>query len=299
MKRGLVESLRRRFVDALQRGLFDEPPAAAEAVGAASTSAPAPEPATVGCPLPHPCAKRRARIAGVDLHYALRRTRRRTIGFVVGTEGLAVNAPKWVTLKDIDAAVAEKGRWILAKLAEQRERSLRTAAARIVWADGAQLRYLGRPITLQLDARHGLAEGEVVLDDGEPRALHVGLPRDAGEERVRDAVQSWLQREARRVFADRAAHFSARLGVRVTRLSLSSAKTRWGSASANGSVRLHWRLIEHPLPNIDYVVVHELAHLREMNHSANFWAVVREALPDFETARAKLRQHDPSAVNGP
>ncbi len=277
MKRGLVESLRRRFVDVLQGSLFDVPPepgpAAAEADG----------------PLRHPSANRRARIDGVDVHYAFRRSRRRTIGFVVGIDGLAVSAPKWVTLKDIDAAVAEKGRWILAKLAEQRERSLRTAEARIVWRDGAELHYLGRPVTLQLDSHHGLADGEVVLDDAEPRALHVGLPRDAGEERVRDAVQSWLQREARRVFADRAAHFSARLGVRVTRLSLSSATTRWGSASANGSVRLNWRLVHHPLPTIDYVVAHELAHLREMNHGPRFWAVVASVVPDYEAARNRLR----------
>jgi len=293
MKRGLVESLRRRFVDALQRGLFDEPPAAVAVPVPLPAMEPEPAAAEAEGPLRHPRANRRARIDGVDVHFAFRRSRRRTIGFVVGTDGLAVSAPKWVTLKDVDAAVAEKGRWILAKLAEQRERSLRTAEARMVWRDGAELHYLGRPVTLQLDGRHGVAEGEVVLDDAEPRALHVGLPHDAGEERVRDAVQSWLQREARRVFADRAAHFAARLGVRVTRLSLSSAKTRWGSASANGSVRLNWRLIEHPLPNIDYVVVHELAHLREMNHSAHFWAVVREALPDFETARTELKQDHP------
>src|SRR5207342_3561205 len=83
--------------------------------------------------------------------------------------------------------------------------------------------------------------------------LRVALPRDAGEAQIRDAVQSWLQREASRVFAERAAHFAALLGVRVKRLSLSSAATRWGIANANGSVRLHWRLIQHPLATIDYV----------------------------------------------
>jgi len=299
MKPGLVQQLRRRFVDALQRGLFDEPPSSAVKTQAEQEPEPTlalqsqpnaqPKTTTAEDALPHPRANRRTRIDGIEVHYALRRTRRRTIGFVVGAEGLAVSAPKWVTQKDIDAAVAEKGRWILAKLAEQRERSVRTDAARIVWQDGAQLRYLGRSITLQLDARHGLAAGEVVLDDTEPRALHVGLSRGATEERVRDAVQSWLQREARRVFAERAAHFAARLGVRVTRLSLSSAQTRWGSASASGAVRLHWKLIHHAMPTIDYVVAHELAHLREMNHSARFWDVVRSVVPDYEEARKTLR----------
>jgi predicted metal-dependent hydrolase len=75
----------------------------------------------------------------------------------------------------------------------------------------------------------------------------------------------------------------------VTRLSLSSASTRWGSASADGSIRLNWRLVHFGLPVIDYVVAHELAHLREMNHSEAFWDVVRSVMPDFEQARGTLR----------
>ena len=74
----------------------------------------------------------------------------------------------------------------------------------------------------------------------------------------------------------------------MTRLSLSSAATRWGSANANGAIRLHWRLIQLPLPTIDYVVAHELAHLREMNHSPRFWAVVRSVVPDYRAARRQL-----------
>ncbi|HEY9238395.1 MAG TPA: M48 family metallopeptidase, partial [Burkholderiaceae bacterium] len=102
-------------------------------------------------------------------------------------------------------------------------------------------------------------------------------------------VQSWLQRQARRVFDERIAHFAPRLRVRVRRLSLSSAQTRWGSASADGSIRLNWRLIHFALPSIDYVVAHELAHLRHMDHSPRFWDVVRSVLPDYEQARGSLK----------
>jgi predicted metal-dependent hydrolase len=76
----------------------------------------------------------------------------------------------------------------------------------------------------------------------------------------------------------------------MNRLTLSSASTRWGSASADGSIRLNWRLVHFGLPVIDYVVTHELAHLREMNHSAAFWDVVRSALPGYERALATLRE---------
>ena len=118
--------------------------------------------------------------------------------------------------------------------------------------------------------------------------LHVGLPQSAEPEQIRDVVQSWLQRQARRVFEERCAHFAPRLRVRVKRLALSSAHTRWGSANANGSMRLNWRLIHFALPIIDYVVAHELAHLRVMNHSPKFWDVVRSVVPDYEGARGML-----------
>jgi len=102
-------------------------------------------------------------------------------------------------------------------------------------------------------------------------------------------VQSWLQRQARRVFDERCRHFAQQLGVRVTRLALSSAQTRWGSASVDGSIRLNWRLIHFALPTIDYVVAHELAHLRHMDHSPRFWDVVRSVVPDYEQRRGGLK----------
>jgi predicted metal-dependent hydrolase len=276
----------RRIVDALQRGLFDE-----------DDRSPVVETPAAPDLSRHPRANRELVLEGRRIAFLLRRSRRRSIGFIVGAEGLSVSAPKWVALREIDAAVREKGGWILAKLAEQRERVSKIDAARIVWADGAELMFLGQPIRIALDARHGLAAGEVVLDGvadssiqgaASVRRLHVGLPRAASPERLRDAVQSWLQREARAVFEARCRHFAERLGVRVTRLSLSSAATRWGSASASGAIRLHWRLIHFPMATVDYVVAHELAHLREMNHSPKFWDVVRSVVPDYEAARGKL-----------
>jgi predicted metal-dependent hydrolase len=296
----------RRFVDSLQRGLFED---VAETPVEPAAADPAPADQAPADPLlRHPQATRELSLDGQRIAFQLTRVRRRSIGFVVAADGLTVRAPKWVALRDIDAAVREKQRWILARFAEQRERAARLVASRVVWRDGATIDYLGRPLTIVVAASGELAAGETALvastaggdtgsaqttatsvDSVAPRLL-VALPRDAGEAQIRDAVQSWLQREARRVFAERAAHFAERLGVRVKRLSLSSAATRWGSANANGAVRLHWRLIEHPLATIDYVVAHELAHLREMNHSARFWAVVRSVVPDYEQSRARLRR---------
>jgi predicted metal-dependent hydrolase len=229
--------------------------------------------------------------------YELRRARRRSIGFVVGVEGLSVAAPRWVGQADIDAALREKVAWILRKLAEQHERGQRLQAARVEWRDGTSIPFLGEPVVVVLAANPGRAKAGALLRTdpeaapGAPRlTLQLALPAQAAPEQIRDAVQSWLQRQARQIFEQRCAHFAGRLGVRMRRLSLSSARTRWGSASADGSVRLNWRLVHYGMPTIDYVVAHELAHLREMNHSPAFWGVVRSVLPDYQSSRVALRE---------
>ena len=244
----------------------------------------------------HPQAAREIRLNQHLVSYALKRARRGSIGFIVGMEGLSVNAPRWVGIGDIEAALQEKAGWILRKLHEQHDRARRLQAAKVDWRDGTLIPFLGENVIIVLDNRTTGA----VLNSGADTVqgqiagvarltLHVGLLESAEPQQIRDAVQSWLQRQARRIFEERCRHFAQQLGVRYTRLTLSSAQTRWGSASADGSIRLNWRLVHFALPTIDYVVTHELAHLREMNHSPRFWDVVRSVLPDYEHARGSLK----------
>ena len=240
----------------------------------------------------HPRGDREIRLHDHLIGYALKRVRRRSIGFIVGPDGLSVNAPKWVGLADIEAGLHEKSRWILKKLTEQRERAQRLQPARVDWRDGTSIPFLGEVVIIVLDPR---ATGAVLVTDalalpGLPKlTLHVGLPHAAAPEQIRDSVQSWLQRQARRIFDERCAHFAPLLRVRPSKISLSSAQTRWGSASGDGSIRLNWRLVHFAMPSIDYVVAHELAHLREMNHSPRFWDVVRSVMPDFKAVRGGLQ----------
>ncbi len=252
---------------------------------------PAPAEAAAHALLVHPRARQAIVLGGLNVGYELVRVRRCSIGMVVTAEGLSVRAPRWVGLGDIEAALQAKTRWLLGKLGEQGERQRRLAAGRIDWVDGACLPYLGETLVLRLDPQQrGLALREAAPDETPPgRRLLLGLPPQADALQVRDAVQAWLMKEARRVFLARLAHYAPTLGVQVRRLALSSAQTRWGSASADGSIRLNWRLIHFSLATLDYVVVHELAHLRHMDHSPRFWDVVRGVLPDFDQARAALR----------
>jgi predicted metal-dependent hydrolase len=285
-----------RAAEPTQLSLFDAPPPADPAPVTPTTDAAPVAPSAA--PLPstwrHPRAHREVLLDGHRVGYALRRARRRSIGFVVGADGLAVSAPRWVGIAEIESALQSKADWVLRKLHEQAERQRRQEALRIEWRDGATVPFLGEPVIVVLDARVTgtvLDAAAQALPGIARMVLRVGLPEQAAPQQIRDAVHGWLQRQARRVFEERCRHFEARLGVRMTRLALSSAATRWGSASADGSIRLHWRLIHLPLASIDYVVAHELAHLREMNHSAAFWDVVRSVLPDFEHTRRALRDH--------
>jgi predicted metal-dependent hydrolase len=285
--------------DPTQLSLFDaivpapvDAVAAAAPVDAPAAGAPPWQPPPQPVRFQHPRAQRQVRLGEHLVDYEFRRAKRRSIGFVVGPEGLSVSAPRWVALGEVEQALQDKARWILRKLHEQRRRADQARSARIDWRDGTGVPFLGETAVVVLDPRVTgvMLNAEAQALPGVPRlALHVGLPQGASQEQIRDAVQSWLQRQARRVFEQRCAHFAQALGVRLRRLSLSSAATRWGSASADGSVRLNWRLIHFAVPVIDYVVTHELAHLREMNHSPAFWDVVRSVLPDFEHSRKALR----------
>lgn len=259
----------------------------------------------------HPAATREALLEGTVVGYQFRRGKRRTIGFSVGAEGLVVSAPKWVPLYEIDKAVQEKSGWIVRKLQETRARHDRLESARIEWKDGTTLPFLGEPVIVVIDPRHAFGGvGGELKNSGMPGAvlhtgadapnnslpgvakltLHIALAHDATPEQIRDSVQAWLMRQAKRLFTERLNHFAPHLGVQWRKLSLSSAGTRWGSASADGAIRLNWRLIHFKQSVIDYVVVHELSHLRVMDHSPRFWDTVRTVVPDYAELRNQLKE---------
>ncbi len=248
-------------------------------------------------PYIHPRANRKLNLPHAVVGYEFKRARRRSIGFQVGPEGLVVRAPRWVTLTEVEAALRERADWIARKLQEVSEYQQRLDATRIEWKDGARFPFLGEEVRLVLDPSQAFGAA-AQLQCAEPDAsaplparlsLHIGLPQNASAEQIRDAVQAWLMRQAKRVFTERLDHFAPRLGVQWRRLTLSNAGTRWGSARNDGSIRLNWRLVHFRQNVIDYVVAHELSHLRVMDHSPRFWETVRSVLPDYAELRGQLK----------
>ena len=271
-----------------------------------TTPAPAPQPVDPNAPpaLPlsdvfqpatwhHPRANRLIRLGEVEVAYEFKRGKRRTIGLSVGKDGLTVSAPRWSPLGEVEALIRDKSAWVLEKLQKAHQRAGEMAQARTVWVDGAEFNYLGERVRLALDPTHGFQQVGGALQpahgDDLP-VLRLGVAGNATQTQVRDAAQAWLMRQAKQVFTERLDHFAPQLGVSYKHLRLSSAGTRWGSASVDGTIRLNWRLIHLKMEMVDYVVVHELSHLRHMDHSAHFWNVVAEVMPDHALRRRALKQ---------
>lgn len=218
------------------------------------------------------------------IEYELRRSRRRSIGFLIDASGLRVTAPRSVAIGEIEDALRSKQKWILRKLVEWREHVRRRDQLAIEWTDGATVPFAGTTLTLSIDpARRGVRRS----DD----RLIVGTAANADADFVRHAAQEWLKAQARLLFGERLPVYAQRLGIAPRRWQLSSARTRWGSCSADGSIRLNWRLIHFPLDVIDYVIAHEIAHLKEMNHSPRFWATLGAILPEYEAPRLRLKEY--------
>lgn len=230
----------------------------------------------------HPQARHAVLLPGAEVGYALRRSRRRSIGLVVDAQGLRVAAPLHATLAQVEQVLQAKAAWILRHLVAQQHQALRRREVQPVWGPEATLPFLGE--TLKLQAQPGAWRL-----DAPAAVLQVPLGADATPAQWALALRGWLRARALELFQQRCALYAPLLGVRPSRVVLSAATTRWGSASAAGVIRLNWRLVHLPPALIDYVVVHELAHLREMNHSTAFWAHVRAVLPDFAARRAALR----------
>lgn len=246
--------------------------------------------------LRHRHANRELLLGDQLIGYALHRATRRTIGFLVNQDGLAVRAPRGLDQSHIDAALRMKASWILRKLADQGERLRQLDASRPHWQHGMELPYLGERLRIELQPELPIGPGAARLISAAPDGattpvLQLRLAADSEPARIRHAVQGWLQEQARQLFTERCRHYASRMNVQPRRLALSSARTRWGSANSEGHLRLNWRLIHHAPATIDYVVVHELAHLREMNHSPAFWAIVAAVLPDYETQRIVLKNN--------
>lgn len=208
------------------------------------------------------------------------RSRRRTIALIVTPDArLIVRAPLRAPDAVIAAAIREKSGWILKKICEMKQRPQAILHA---YADGEIFWFLGRPYPLH------------VSDDGDAairRTDRLEVPRTARPDIPR-AIRHWYMEEAAKEIRSRCMWFSMMTGYSPTGIRITDARQRWGSCNHRGGLNFSWRLIQAPLAIVDYVIVHELVHLRQPDHSRKFWAKVEALMPDYRERRAWLRENE-------
>ncbi len=219
----------------------------------------------------------------MTLPFTLIRSKRRTVALIVQPDGtLQVRAPLRLPEAQIRAFVESKADWVREKQAKA-QLAMKNAPHPHRYVDGEQFPYLGQfyPIAIVERARPALAlEGERFL-----------LSRAAQPEAAR-IFELWYRKQAARIISERLSSYGPlfqKIGCKYQKVRISSARTRWGSCSSLGTLSFSWRLVMVPPAMIDYVVVHELAHLRYHNHSKDFWDLVKTFMRDYKARRTWLK----------
>jgi predicted metal-dependent hydrolase len=210
--------------------------------------------------------------------YSLVRSRRKTLAIHITKDAaVEVRAPLNMPIRDIERFIAAKEKWIKTHLAKRETIRNEKAAFALHYGDALSLCGRQYPIT----AREGVRIGF----DGACFFLPPGLPPDS----VKDCAVQIYKLTAKQVIALKTEEYAKRLRVTPAGFHITSAKTRWGSCSAKKSLNFSWRLMMADDDVIDYVVVHELAHIKELNHSSRFWALVASIFPDYKERNKKLK----------
>lgn len=210
--------------------------------------------------------------------YKIIRSKRKTLSLQITRDAvLEVRVPLWLPEEQIDAFVHSKQGWIEKNMAACRELAAERASFTLHYGGTALLRGQERPIIAGAGKKARFEDGSFVLPAGLDRAM------------LKQAVVRLYRQLAQELLPQKAAHYAQLMRLTPSAVKINSAKTRWGSCSSKGSINFSWRLIMADDALIDYVVVHELAHLRELNHSPRFWAVVASALPDYQNRKQQLR----------
>jgi predicted metal-dependent hydrolase len=208
------------------------------------------------------------------------RSRRRTIALEVTPHAtLIVRAPLRAPVAMIDAVIREKSGWIQKKMREMKQRPQATVHT---YDEGEVFWFLGRPYPL-----HIVDNAAVVIERTDRLCVSRTLLPD-----IRNRLKRWFMQEAQKEIHARCMWFSMKTGHVPASIRITDARQRWGSCTHKGGLNFSWRLIQAPPEIVDYVVVHELVHISQLDHSRKFWAKVKEIMPDYERRREWLRENE-------
>lgn len=207
-------------------------------------------------------------------------------------EGIRLIAPKDITAKQIEGIIQKKAPTILKKLNEVNEITEQPLPKEFI--SGEKFTYLGRNYRLKVYREEGLRKAKLSFARGRFIAT---VPDKMDEDEIRQQLivlfKTWYLEHGKTKLQSRLNLYCAKMGVTPNDVQLKEQRMRWGTCTSDGNIYLNWRIIMSPMPIVDYVLVHELAHLKYMNHGNDYWSFVRSTLPDYEQRKEWLR------VNGP
>ena len=229
--------------------------------------------------------KRGITAEGGKLEYILIRSQRRDVLLKALPGGeTRVYAPSWARIRDIDELVRSRARE-LRRMHEELEHALARNRLSHPVSEGSRICIEGKTYPL----KRGPGARVALKLTGEDCVLTLGAPED--EEQVRAALKRALSRRALERVRERLEYYAPRLGVAFNRVAIRDQKSRWGSCSAKQNLNFNWKLIMAPPEVLDYVVIHELCHLIEFNHSPRFWRLVEGQMPEYECWKKWLKEH--------
>lgn len=215
--------------------------------------------------------------------------RRQTTDIVIERDGLiSVRPPLRMTPEQVDQTVLSKRLWIYRNLAEWRD--LNATGVTREWVNGETFPYLGSSYRLQLVDNQ---DAPLKLKEGRFHLLR-SVIQTKGHQGAQGAFASYFQQRGLPRIAARVTHFASKVAVSPGKVLVKELGFRWATCLANGDLHFHWKCLMAPLTVIDYIVVHELCHLRHRDHSAEFWNEVDKVLPDFQERKEWLRKRGAS-----
>jgi len=216
--------------------------------------------------------------------YTLTRSKRKTVALYIRDGDIEVRAPNRMPKREIEKFIASKEKWILSNINLHRQRE--KSRERFNLDYGSTVVCCGKPrLITAISDRHNHCEGRIGFDDE-----RICIPADLSHDAVKRACIEVCKMIAKRDLTEKTNDYARQLSVTPAFVKVNSAKSRWGSCSAKKSINYSWRLILADDDVVDYVVVHELAHMIELNHSKRFWAIVENILPDYRERRKRLKE---------
>ncbi|MFZ3100756.1 MAG: SprT family zinc-dependent metalloprotease [Desulfitobacteriaceae bacterium] len=200
-----------------------------------------------------------------------------------------VSVPRGVTDRQVEKFVLTKQEWIYEHWRQyQAQQTLRVQKE---YKSGQEFPYRGRNLTILVEEYDGKTIGVKLIQN----TLGIYFPKTTPlEERsryIKEALIYWYKTQARIIFQDKLDHYAAIMGVEYKGLRIKEQKTKWGSCSARGNINLNWKVVMAPEAVIDYLIIHELAHLKFLNHSQDFWYVVANYMVDYKQWKKWLKEH--------